>query len=235
VIQLSQRDIRERRREGAQNLVIGLHILKVEDNRKYRIHTLMETAGHSDYIKTRSIILRQECSRGRYILLPTTFQAGQTGDFLLRFFATCQVNLRELTLDAPKPSMCPCVSPPVCVTTILIRKVTGLPKADFSSLNPYCVVKCEGKTERSQLVKNSEDPVWNFAVVFYRKSINQPIIVEVWNSSVVVDTLLGQVTVEAKSTDSRKTMVSELSNRNGERMPGRITLEYQTEEDLDGI
>ena len=164
----------------------------------------METAGHSDYIKTRSIILRQEWTRGRYILLPTTFQAGQTGDFLLRFFATCpKVNLRELTLDAPKPSMCPCVSAPVCVTTILIRKVTGLPKADFSckfllqvlcevtsclqkqnvsavsALNPYCLVKCEGKTERSQLLKNSEDPVWNFALVFYRKSINQPIIVEV--------------------------------------------------------
>ena len=50
-----------------------------------------------------------------------------------------------------------------------------------------------------------------------------------------MDTLLGQVTVEAKSTDSRKTMVSELSNRSGERMAGRMTLEYQTEEDLDGI
>lgn len=29
VVQLSQPDVRERRREGAQNLIIGLHVLKV--------------------------------------------------------------------------------------------------------------------------------------------------------------------------------------------------------------
>lgn len=70
------------------------YLIQVEDNRKYRLHTMLESAGHSDYIKTRSVILRTQNGPGRYILLPTTFKPGQNGEYLLRFFSTCKANLR---------------------------------------------------------------------------------------------------------------------------------------------
>ena len=134
-MQLSQPDVRDKRRQGVENLTIGLHVLKVEDNRQHRIHTILRSVATSDYIKTRSVILRHEFAApaGRYVLLPTTFNAGLTGDFLIRFFATCPANLRQLTTDAPKPSICPCISYPVCVTNIVVRRVSGLQKTDARS------------------------------------------------------------------------------------------------------
>ena len=129
VVQLSQPDVREKRRQGVENLPIGLDILKVEDNREHRIHTILPSVSSSKYRPARSVILRHEFSgpAGRYVLLPTTFNAGLTGEFLIRFFATCKdANLRQLKTDAPKESIWPCFSYPVCVTNIIVRRVTGL-------------------------------------------------------------------------------------------------------------
>ena len=98
----------------------------MEENRTCRVHTVMETVARSDYVKSRSIILHQDCHRGRYVLLPTTFEPGRSGEFLVRFFATCRVRLRPLRLDAPRPSAWPCLPSPVCVTSVRVRKVSGL-------------------------------------------------------------------------------------------------------------
>ncbi len=39
--------------------VIGFHIMRVESNRKYRLHRLQEKAFTSDYIKTKHIFLKE--------------------------------------------------------------------------------------------------------------------------------------------------------------------------------
>lgn len=194
----------------------------MEANRKYRVHTILAVECHSDYIKTRSVILRhQSINKGRYVLVPTTFEPGKTGDFLLRFFATSYVNLRyiinkkttityrihrffkyrELYLDAPKPSVWCCVTYPSRVTTVTVRKVTGLRNGDsfsrwlaynayllnqvrwvFSGIDPYCIVTCEGKSVRSSVVRDAEgEAVWNFSAIFYRKNVNRPVLIEVQN------------------------------------------------------
>ncbi len=39
--------------------VIGFHIMKVEPNRKYRLHRMQEKAFTSDYSKTKHIFLKE--------------------------------------------------------------------------------------------------------------------------------------------------------------------------------
>ena len=60
IIQLSQRDSRSLLMETKEKLVIGFTILKVEQNRKFRLHQFSEEqiAAKSDYIKSKHIFLR---------------------------------------------------------------------------------------------------------------------------------------------------------------------------------
>ena len=48
-----------------QKVVIGLHLLRVETNRKYRIHAKMagSDVGSSDYIRSRHVFYRSRNSR----------------------------------------------------------------------------------------------------------------------------------------------------------------------------
>ena len=88
IIQLSQRDTRSLLMENKDTLIIGFTILKVEFNRKYRLHQFSEEqiVNKSDYIKSKHIFLRANLPRGRYVIIVTTFEPGQSTDFLLRLF-----------------------------------------------------------------------------------------------------------------------------------------------------
>ena len=74
--------------ENKETLIIGFTILKVEFNRKYRLHQFSEEqiVNKSDYIKSKHIFLRANLPRGRYVIIVTTFEPGQSTDFLLRVF-----------------------------------------------------------------------------------------------------------------------------------------------------
>lgn len=61
-------------------------LLQVELNRKYRMHTAQQKVAGSIYINSRCVFLRKELKEGRYVIIPTTFDPGQQGDFLLRVF-----------------------------------------------------------------------------------------------------------------------------------------------------
>ncbi len=129
IIQLSQRA-----NSGSSSALptIGFRVMKVETNRKYRVHTAMETAASSDYLPTRyvritdvralsvsrprpsiglnsqhfsyfrHIFLRKKFSPGRYVIVPTTLEKGVQGDFLLRIFADDNFGFNELTKDRPE-------------------------------------------------------------------------------------------------------------------------------------
>jgi len=58
---------------GTRYRSIGFHIMQVEDNRKYRAHHLGKKAVTSDYIQGRSVYFQGTLDKGKYILLPTTF------------------------------------------------------------------------------------------------------------------------------------------------------------------
>lgn len=72
--------------------------LQVEENRQYRMHSLQHRAASSIYINSRSVFLRTEQPEGRYVIIPTTFEPGHTGEFLLRIFTDV-------------PSSCRCAGP----------------------------------------------------------------------------------------------------------------------------
>lgn len=72
--------------------------LQVEENRQYRMHSLQHRAASSIYINSRSVFLRTDQRAGRYVIIPTTFEPGHTGEFLLRVFTDV-------------PSSCRCAGP----------------------------------------------------------------------------------------------------------------------------
>lgn len=53
----------------------------------YRMHVNQQKVGGSTYINSRSVFLRIELTQGRYVVIPTTFEPGLEGEFLLRIFS----------------------------------------------------------------------------------------------------------------------------------------------------
>ena len=72
---------------GESNLTIGFMIMKVEDNRKYRLHQPKPSIASSSFINSRSVFLRQKLQNGRYVVIPSTFEPQIEGKFLLRVYS----------------------------------------------------------------------------------------------------------------------------------------------------
>ncbi|VDO28898.1 unnamed protein product [Onchocerca flexuosa] len=99
--------------EGKKNceplVTIGMHVMRVEDNRVYRIHQAINPEATSDYNYGRSVYLHcQNLRQGRYILLPTTFAPREFASFLLRIYSKRNIAPRELKQDAPSRRLCLC-------------------------------------------------------------------------------------------------------------------------------
>ncbi|MEQ2199448.1 Calpain-5, partial [Xenoophorus captivus] len=129
---LQQKDRRATLREGrGENLAIGFDIQKVELNRTYRMHAVQQKVGGSIFINSRSVFLRIELTQGRYVIIPTTFNAGLEGEFLLRVFADVPTDCKELTLDEPPRTcwsgMC---GYPSLVTQVHVVQADGLAGQD---------------------------------------------------------------------------------------------------------
>ncbi|KAF2349094.1 Peptidase C2 calpain large subunit domain III [Trinorchestia longiramus] len=99
---------------------------QVEVNREYRVHRIHESAATSDYIKTRSVFLREQLPRGRYVIVPTTFRPNETGDFLLRIFTSRDCDAVELVKAQPSAPWYACVKRPVAVTSITLKSAAHL-------------------------------------------------------------------------------------------------------------
>ena len=91
-------------------------MLEVESNRKHRLHSLIagyeDSGGASDFIKSSHVFMRKSLRPGRYLIIPSTFQPGQDGQFLLRLFSETSDGLTSLETDRGWPrSRPPCTSP----------------------------------------------------------------------------------------------------------------------------
>ncbi|XP_023222794.1 calpain-5-like isoform X3 [Centruroides sculpturatus] len=198
MIYLLQKDKRNMKKDNIKNCTIGFSILKVESNRKYKVHKIQNVIENSDYIRTRGVFKRLTLHRGRYVVIPTTFNPGEENEFLLRIFTGKDANVKKMTKEMPKHSFFPCISYPCAITAITIRKATGLEKRDlFASCDPYCIIKCEGAKVRTHTCCKTLNPEWNFSAIFYRKKIQNPIIIEIWNHNILKDTFMGLAIVEA--------------------------------------
>lgn len=89
LIGLSQRDNRHLRSQGGGNyLAVGFYIMRIEINRKTRVRLFKDKAGASSYMASRTVTLRTNLKPGRYCIIPTTFEPGQEGEFLLRVYTS---------------------------------------------------------------------------------------------------------------------------------------------------
>lgn len=83
-----------RRAVGKPNLTIGLFVMRVEDNRTYRLHDIKQKVASSTYVNSRSIFLRQKMPNGRYVVIPSTYEPNIEGRFMLRVYSDENHNLK---------------------------------------------------------------------------------------------------------------------------------------------
>ncbi|TKS80584.1 Calpain-5 [Collichthys lucidus] len=174
---------------------------QVELNRIYRMHATQKKVGGSTYINSRSVFVRIDLPEGRYVIIPTTFDPGLEGDFLLRIF-----------------------------TDVYVVEANGLAGQDSDGVSdPYAIIRCEGNKVRSPVCKNTRSPVFDTKGVFYRKRGNKPISIEIYNHNVLRDTFMGQVTLQAEQGEFRQTLhLKGKGDRRENDLPGTVTVEIIT-------
>ncbi|XP_039997575.1 calpain-5-like [Xiphias gladius] len=212
MICLQQEDRRIRRRDGGgENLPIGFEVLKVEVNRCSRVQCVVEQAASSVYMDSRSVTLRATLGPGRYVVLPTTFLPGATGRFLLRLFSHSHVRLRELREDLPSPSVFQCFLPqPTVVTTVHLRRASGLSPPKQRAPDVYAIVRCENDTVRTRVFKAEGNPEFNLRTIFYRRYPSAHISIELWSRGPLWDSLLGVARLQTAESERTRSHVLDL-------------------------
>ncbi|XP_061090904.1 calpain-5-like [Conger conger] len=240
LISIQQQDMKIHRPEGqGKNLYIGFSVFKVELNRIYRIHKLITqtSAATSAYTNTRTVFMRKLLSKGRYIIIPSTFAPEDLGEFMIRVFTDVNSSCRELTQDKPKVTCWSiCLGYPQLVSQIYVHGANGLQSQDSDGgANPYVIVYCEGSSVQSTVQKNTLDPLFDLRAIFYRKRPRKAITVQVWNSCTVQDQFLGEVVLPATLKDLAEPQKLQLHKRGQgmeEEMPGTITFKVVTSSQL---
>ncbi|XP_029932019.1 calpain-5 isoform X2 [Myripristis murdjan] len=209
LICLQQEDRRIRRKHGeGENLPIGFEVLKVEVNRCSRVQCVVEQAASSVYMDSRSVTLRGALAPGRYAILPTTFLPGATGRFLLRLFSHSHLQLWELREDLPSPSLFQCCLPqPTMVTTVHLRRASGLSPPKKTAPDVYAVVRCEDDTIRTRVFKEDGNPEFNLRTIFYRRHPHTHISIELWSRGVLWDCLLGGARLQTADSERGQSQV----------------------------
>ncbi|XP_030055923.1 calpain-5 [Microcaecilia unicolor] len=234
LICLQQESKKTSRKDGkGENLAIGFDIYKVELNRRYRMHTLQTKAASSIYINSRSVFLRTDQKEGRYVIIPTTFEPGLEGEFLLRVFTDVPSDCKELTLDEP-PRTCwsGLCGYPQMVTQVHVVSATSLKKQDTQGgADPYVLILSEGNKVRSPVYKNSLSPPFDVKGLFYRKKPGEPIYVQIWNHNVVSDEFMGQVVLTGDPNELHTQHSLQLQDKGGKRstnFPGIVNVRLLT-------
>uniref|UniRef100_G3Q6L8 Si:dkey-19b23.13 n=1 Tax=Gasterosteus aculeatus aculeatus TaxID=481459 RepID=G3Q6L8_GASAC len=231
LICLQQEDRRIWRKDGGgENLPIGFEVLKVEVNRCSRVQCVVEQAASSVYMDSRSVTLRGTLAPGRYVVLPTTFLPGVTGRFLLRLFCHSQVRLRcrmELKEDLPCPSVFHCFLPqPTVVTTVHLRRASGLGPPKQTAPDVYAIVRCESDTIRTRVFKAERNPEFNVRAVFYRRYPSAPISIELWSRVRLWDCALGEARLMTTEPERSRSHVIDLrGGRSRSGCRGRVHVE----------
>ncbi|KAK6480480.1 calpain-6 [Huso huso] len=240
LISLQQRDLKIHKKIGqGENLTIGFMVFKVELNREFRIHSLQtqQNVATSTYINARTVFMRTTQRKGRYVIIPSTFQHSILGDFLLRVFTDVYSGCRELVMDKPLQTcwigLCGYAQ---TVTQVHIVGAEGLQNQDSSGgADPYLIIKCERQTITTPAQNNTMDPKFDTQAIFYRKKPRKPITVQIWNKNMVQDEFMGQVILAASTNDPSTTQRLQLRKKGrakADEMPGFITLRTITCENL---
>ncbi|XP_060688066.1 calpain-5-like [Hemiscyllium ocellatum] len=237
LISIQQRDKRIHRKEGnGKNLTIGFSIFKVELNREYRLHSPYQKVTGSTYIDKRSVSLRTCLKKGRYVIIPSTFEPYVEGDFLLRIYTDVVSRCRELTLDKPEMTCWNIIIRyPRIVTKVHLHSATDLPKQNSSGgADAYAVFKCEYHKISTAIFEDTLNPQFDTNAIFYRRNPKLPIIIQIWNSNKICDTLIGEVTLEESQDNSSRQQILQLQtkDRQESEMPSYITITVTSSNNL---
>ncbi|XP_058887145.1 calpain-5-like [Acipenser ruthenus] len=241
LICLQQKDRRARPKEGkGENLAMGFDIHRVELNRKYRMHTVQQKVAGSVYINSRCVFFKKELREGRYVIIPTTFDPGHIGDFLVRVFSDVPSDCKELTLDEPPQTcwtgMC---GYPQLVTQVHVLGAQGLQvQGSNGAANPYVIISCEGEKVRSPVHKDCLNPEFDVKALFYRKKPREHIHIQIYSKNVMCDTFMGQVILTSDPSDLQQEHTLHLrdkGNRQSNDLPGNITVSIITKDVLTNI
>jgi calpain len=120
IVALMQKDRRKLRKEGKTDLTIGYAVYKALatdtgtlDAQFFRNHAA--SARSTEFTNLREVCNRHQLPPGNYVIVPSTFEPNEEGDFILRFYSEREADsARELddvtgVVDIPKPSI---VEPP---------------------------------------------------------------------------------------------------------------------------
>lgn len=238
LICLQQQD--KRARAKGENMAIGFDIQRVELNRIYRMHSIQKSVGSSIYINSRSVFLRKDLKEGRYVIVPSTFDPGMPGDFLLRIFTDVPSDCKELTVDEP-PQTCwtSCCGYPKLVTQVHVIRADGLKALDGDgSSDPYIIISCEGEKVRSPVHKDTQSPDFDVKAVFYRKKPKQPIRIQIYNKNLLSDSFMGQVTLNGDLSDLQQLHTLRLQDKGSRKnndLPGLLSVSLTTSDVLTNI
>lgn len=238
---LEQHDISTSRQElGIKLNTIGFQIMKVEENRRYRVHINGDLMFKSDYMISRSVFGSVELKKGRYVLIPTTKEPGQTGKFMVRLYTSSQASSRELTQECPTPSCCG--KPPLLVTTLTVEGATGLElpaETKVKTIDPYVKIICEGEKIVSEKLNRTSNPEWNIKVTFYRKKPDiEPIHVEIWNGNLLIDDFMAEARINEQGSESGEKKKCDLFGRKKEAdkiQPGNLQIFIKSSHDLSAL
>lgn len=206
MMQLSQKSVRSQ--AGSGNTTIGFSILKVEENRHYRLHdySFQEMIKSTVFRDSRSIFHKMKLSKGRYVIVACTFDQGVEQEYLFRIYTGNSNEFKELTQDKPQKAWwnC-CAKAPVMVTQVKVIKAEGLEKQERDGADPYCVISCEGEKVYTPVLKDTLNPEWKTSVVFYRKNpMKNPVKIQIWNHNIIKDSYLGKHLFLASDECTRK-------------------------------
>uniref|UniRef100_A0A1I7WSD2 Calpain_III domain-containing protein n=1 Tax=Heterorhabditis bacteriophora TaxID=37862 RepID=A0A1I7WSD2_HETBA len=162
---LTQKELNEGQKRRDPYVTIGMHVMKVENNRIHRVHQPMAPAGTSDYANARSVFLHlREMAVGRYILLPTTFAPREQTAYMLRIYSNHDIKPVILTKHAPRKGFCGCKM----AETVTRINIHGALIDGGRDVNAYCVLESYKIKVRTATIRGTTKPEWNEQYVFHR-------------------------------------------------------------------
>ncbi|CAI5448780.1 unnamed protein product [Caenorhabditis angaria] len=207
IFALTQADPSEGLKKREPFVTIGMHVMRIESNRKHRVHQAMTPIATSEYASGRSVYMHLDgLPKGRYMLTPTTFAPKEIARFMLRIYSDRNVQFEELIKHAPKVGFMNCKAAH-SVTRITLHGVTmNSSEADRSI---YAILSDSGKSYRTKNL-SGDKIVWNEQFVFHKAKNRQEYKLTIWEDRTLAkDRQLAQTTIVALiDNESRDTEVN---------------------------
>lgn len=207
MLALTQKEPNEGLKRRDPYVTIGIHVMKVEENRIHRVHQAMTPAGTSDYASARSVFLHlRDVPAGRYIALPTTFAPREQSSFMLRIYSERKIYPRVLLKHAPSQGIFGCRE----ATSVTRITIVSVFLDQTKEVNAYCILEIGKDRVRTSSVKGRNQVSWDEQFIFHRASTNRNFSLELWDECMLTrDKLISRASFTAPiDNDTREVQLN---------------------------